>query len=282
MRNNLGQFKKGHSESREEKLHRIASFKEAIKKSDRYLGELKKSPLYNCWRAFMFTKKGKKAGISKSWEIFKNFYFDMIPTYSQGKRLQRIDKTQEFSKENCIWCTEQEATLLKDNIVMFEYNGKTQPLKQWALELDIYYPALRQRFYKGKNYTSKEILFGKIRNGGRKPIIDISKYGYQGRKDKISKMLSAYRCKDKKRGFEFNITHRWFAENIITQPCTYCGNTKNVGCDRIDNSKGHTIENVIPACYDCNTLRRNRFNIIEMKKIGEFLKNEIYPKRLES
>lgn len=37
----------------------------------------------------------------------------------------------------------------------------------------------------------------------------------------------------------------------------YCGecNWTKLGCDRIDNAKGHTKDNVITACWECNDLR---------------------------
>ena len=57
-------------------------------------------------------------------------------------------------------------------------------------------------------------------------------------------------------------------ENILTKPCVYCGDTYRVGCDRIDNSKGHTKDNVVPCCIECNTARNNYFTYEEMKRLG--------------
>ena len=40
-----------------------------------------------------------------------------------------------------------------------------------------------------------------------------------------------------------------------TKPCVYCGDTKRIGADRIDNTKGHTKENCVPCCIECNIAR---------------------------
>jgi hypothetical protein len=49
-------------------------------------------------------------------------------------------------------------------------------------------------------------------------------------------------------------------------PCDYCGipphRTTNGftsnGLDRLDSTKGHTIDNVVPCCADCNWMKSNR------------------------
>ena len=61
---------------------------------------------------------------------------------------------------------------------------------------------------------------------------------------------------DKKRNQEFNLTIQ-DVEEIIKQSCVYCGSTAHIAPDRIDNSKGHTKDNVLPACLWCNSFRTN-------------------------
>lgn len=57
-----------------------------------------------------------------------------------------------------------------------------------------------------------------------------------------------YRWMDKERGFDPNqtISAEWFLENIAYKPCKYCHaqGIGNVGANRIDNTKGHTEDNV--------------------------------------
>jgi hypothetical protein len=61
-------------------------------------------------------------------------------------------------------------------------------------------------------------------------------------------------------------------ENIFKKRCIYCGDDKRVGCDRIDNNRPHTKDNVVPCCIECNMARNNNFTFDEMKIIGETIR----------
>lgn len=65
-----------------------------------------------------------------------------------------------------------------------------------------------------------------------------------------------------------DLTPEWIVENIFTKPCKHCGKTgwDVVGCNRLDNSKPHTMDNVEPCCEECNL----KLNGIYMKeKLGK-------------
>lgn len=79
---------------------------------------------------------------------------------------------------------------------------------------------------------------------------------------------NGYRKFDAKRGLQNDIGWRFIFAEIFLKPCFYCGDSTKTGCDRIDNSKGHTKDNVVPACADCNCARGDRFNHEEMRAIG--------------
>lgn len=68
-------------------------------------------------------------------------------------------------------------------------------------------------------------------------------------------LLSSYKCEDKKhnRG-KGDLTAKWIVDNIFSKPCKYCGKTgwDVIGCNRLDNSKPHTKDNVEPCCKECN------------------------------
>jgi len=54
---------------------------------------------------------------------------------------------------------------------------------------------------------------------------------------------------------------------IVDQLCHYCyaplSNSQGSSLDRIDNSKGYQIGNVVPCCTPCNMTRGNRYTIEE-------------------
>ena len=51
-----------------------------------------------------------------------------------------------------------------------------------------------------------------------------------------------------------NLTVEWYIENILSKSCVHCGETDwhILGCNRLDNSKPHTIDNVECCCRKCN------------------------------
>jgi len=78
---------------------------------------------------------------------------------------------------------------------------------------------------------------------------------------------------------------------LTQMPCSYCGaepsncakknnhEFKYNGLDRIDNSKGHDLDNIVPACWRCNEMKKARhrddfLNHIETIMLQQF-KNEI-------
>lgn len=81
-------------------------------------------------------------------------------------------------------------------------------------------------------------------------------------------LLGSYKREDKKYGRgQGNLTPEWIVVNIFTQPCAHCGKTgwNVIGCNRLDNSKPHTMDNVEPCCVECN--RKLRSEDIK-KRIG--------------
>lgn len=75
------------------------------------------------------------------------------------------------------------------------------------------------------------------------------------------------KSKAKRRGLSWNLSLEQYAQ-LVNQPCTYCNEKKierGVGLDRIDNSKGYEIENVLPCCSNCNYTRGDRYTVEETK-----------------
>ena len=69
-------------------------------------------------------------------------------------------------------------------------------------------------------------------------------------------MVAKYRQMDRDRGFgdKDTISVDYFIQHIANQPCAHCGvqGIGLIGCNRLDNTKPHTIDNVEPCCFKCN------------------------------
>ena len=85
--------------------------------------------------------------------------------------------------------------------------------------------------------------------------------------------IARYRCSDKAKSLITDVDSEWYEIHIQCAECTYCGMTDDsMVADRVDNSKGHTKDNCIPACPLCNAVRGDRLTVDEMKVIGKAIR----------
>lgn len=64
-----------------------------------------------------------------------------------------------------------------------------------------------------------------------------------------------YRGNAKRRGITFDLTQKQFL-SLWEQPCAYCGGeVHKIGIDRVNNSVGYIISNVVSCCPQCNRLK---------------------------
>lgn len=67
-----------------------------------------------------------------------------------------------------------------------------------------------------------------------------------------------YKNTAKKRGIIFELSYEDFLK-FFDQNCHYCGDKivdyGGVGIDRVDNTKGYTLDNVVPCCRPCNVAK---------------------------
>jgi hypothetical protein len=79
----------------------------------------------------------------------------------------------------------------------------------------------------------------------------------EGYKNTPAGRLSTYKTSAKAAGRVFELT----LEDINTlwqKPCTYCGEiVDTVGVDRVDSTKGYTLDNVTSCCTTCNLMKRH-------------------------
>jgi 5-methylcytosine-specific restriction endonuclease McrA len=118
---------------------------------------------------------------------------------------------------------------------------------------------------------------------------------------KSGKMKRCYDCQNyanlkrkvTKAGHELGIGPDEFREWKRAEPsrrrCTYCGNSsedlhrlaipnvrtgkryESIGVDRPDNSKPYTIDNIVPCCGPCNSIKGTVLTKAEMEELGEKL-----------
>lgn len=85
--------------------------------------------------------------------------------------------------------------------------------------------------------------------------------------------LASKRHRDKKRQLtvcDFTVNELL---SLINEACTYCdSNSEKIGMDRIDNTKGHTKDNVVACCPTCNSARMDNLTFEEMKILGKTIK----------
>ena len=58
----------------------------------------------------------------------------------------------------------------------------------------------------------------------------------------------------KRRNYKFELTFDEFS-TIFNTKCSYCGESKSRGVDRIDNTIGYTLQNSTSCCAICNKMK---------------------------
>jgi hypothetical protein len=67
--------------------------------------------------------------------------------------------------------------------------------------------------------------------------------------------LARYKSAAKRRGFTFELDKELFL-TFWQKPCFYCGSAiETIGLDRVNSNEGYRIDNVVPCCSICNTMK---------------------------
>ena len=94
-----------------------------------------KQRCYNPNNTGFETYGGRGITICDEWLDFSVFSRWADATYEQGKTIDRIDSDGPYSPANCRWATPTtQANNTRRNHVI-EHNGRSQSVRQWALEL---------------------------------------------------------------------------------------------------------------------------------------------------
>jgi len=82
----------------------------------------------------------------------------------------------------------------------------------------------------------------------------IKEYSVQYRKGTRNKW-NQYRAMARSKGRVFTLSYEQLCA-LVSQPCSYCGKLKEInGIDRVDNMRGYVLDNVVPCCTTCNTMK---------------------------
>lgn len=73
----------------------------------------------------------------------------------------------------------------------------------------------------------------------------------------LNTKFNYYKRNAKLRGIIWCLTRPDF-EEILKEPCHYCGSIEKIGLDRADSSKGYDYSNVLACCTSCNQAKNNR------------------------
>lgn len=121
-----------------------------------------------------------------------------------------------------------------------------------------------QRENKEKFYES----IYKYQEAHREEIKEYQRKRIKGVYGRAYNLCKNYENMDKKAGRgKSTITPEWIIGNIFASKCYWCGETdwRQLGCDRIDNTKPHTPDNVICSCGKCNK-KRNKHSMDYFQK----------------
>lgn len=67
--------------------------------------------------------------------------------------------------------------------------------------------------------------------------------------------LATYKSGANRRGISFDLSKEEFL-TFWRQPCFYCNSDiETIGIDRIDSNLGYRIDNIVPCCAICNTMK---------------------------
>jgi hypothetical protein len=162
--------------------------------------------------------------------------------------------------------------LEKDESEFNKNKLKKDGLDLWCRKCRKDYNIKYNKEYNTRPYVKehKKEAHEKWRNKSKEQIKELSKEYHKNNREKH--LIRCYKRNDNNKNLICDLTEEWVKNNITNKSCIYCGETENIGCDRIDNTKGHTKNNVVPCCSDCNYTRLDIYSFVEMLKLGKTIK----------
>jgi hypothetical protein len=181
---------------------------------------------------YKYNAKVGKIPFKLTFEEFMTFW--QQPCYYTGILIEtigidRVDNNKGYTMDNCVSCNED------INKMKLKMN------KNRFINLCI---KITNRF----NIESYTLVSENTKINKE----DTSKY-----RKTINSVYHAYKQSARRRNLIFELTKQDF-KNFWGKPCFYSGEpVEKAGLDRIDNSKGYTINNVVSCNKDVNKMKRN-------------------------
>ena len=117
------------------------------------------------------------------------------------------------------------------------------------------------KVYRSNNIERRKQVKNAWNKKQKKKTSAYNKEYYSTIKGLAKRRRNHYLYEDKYYGYDNGptVSAEWIEENILKgHSCIYCGDSDptHLGCDRIDDNKGHTSDNIVCACPVCNWERR--------------------------
>lgn len=172
-----------------------------------------------------------------------------VDAFNKLNKEQRLNKSpfDDSILKTCFRCK------ISKSISEFSYLSSDKRFSPYCRKCD----HLKGRLYRAN--LSEEQLEERRKKEKNRKIKDNSKH-----------LFNSYNKFDFIKGFETNLTLEFIQEQLKFA-CIYC-TYPSTGLDRLDNTKGHTHENCVPCCRQCNTTRMDNYSHEEMLLLGKVIK----------
>lgn len=121
---------------------------------------LSDSPEYSVWHGMHARCKnpnndswarygGRGIAVSEPWNAFDNFYRDMGPRPSAAHSIERLDNDKGYSPSNCVWALPTTQARNRRRNAVYEFDGKSLCLSEWAERLNTPRHLLSNRLKRG-------------------------------------------------------------------------------------------------------------------------------------
>jgi transcription elongation factor Elf1 len=87
--------------------------------------------------------------VCDKWQSFEGFFADMGLRPSNRHSLERTNNNLGYSKSNCVWATNDIQTRNTRRNISITWNGKTQVVHDWAVEMGVNSHSLSSRLRRG-------------------------------------------------------------------------------------------------------------------------------------